>query len=92
MKPDLKKPWGNKFIVANEKGLRAVGKFVKAKGANVYSYSSQGYINIGYDTKPDSDWGGKYTRYGGIVVTKPELFELTCKAIEKALGWNTNET
>jgi len=82
----MKKTFGNKFIVANEKGVKAVAKFVKAKGANCYSYSSNDYIAIGYDEKPDSDWG-KYTKYGGIVITRPELFEATEKAVRKVLGW-----
>lgn len=82
-----KKPFGKKFVVANENGLRAVGKFVKAKGANTFSYRDESFINIGYDTKPDSDWGGRYTRYGSIIVTKPELFEPVCNEIRKALGW-----
>jgi hypothetical protein len=76
-----------KWIVANDKGLKSVGKFVKSKGANTYSFSSLDCINIGYDTKPDSDWGGNYTWRGRIIVTKEELFDPTCKAIEKALGW-----
>lgn len=79
---------GNKLIVANDKGLALVGRFIKELGCNVYSYSTNKFISVGYDDKPNSDYGGKYTRYGGIVVTKEELFEPTCKAIEKALGWD----
>lgn len=80
------KPSGDRLFVASERGVNAVRGFVKARGANVYSYSSRNYINIGFDTRPDSDWGGRYTKRGSIVVTKPELFEPTCKAIEAALG------
>jgi len=81
----------DKFVIANKKGLNAVKYFVKKKGANVYSYSSGNSIGIGYDTKPDSDWGGRYTPLGRIIITKDELFEPACKAIEKALGWKSNE-
>lgn len=81
-----KKEWGKRFIVANKSGLRLVGRYVKETDCNTFSYSDQKCIAVGYDSKPNSDWGN-YTKYGTVIVTKPELFEPTLDAIGRALGF-----
>jgi len=74
------------FIVASEKAFGALPRWLKERGCNTYNYNDEKHIQVGFDAKPNSDWG-RYTNCGYIVVTKPELFEATCKAIEQAYGW-----
>jgi hypothetical protein len=62
------------FIVASEKGLKALPYWLRKIDYNTWSWSDQRRINIGWDSKPDSDWSKSYPR-GSIVITKPELFE-----------------
>lgn len=76
-----------KFIVANEKGLKLVQKFVKAHGANGFSYSDPKCLNIGYDSNPDSDWS-KWTPYARIIVANESLLKEVRKEIRLALGWS----
>lgn len=77
------------FIVKAENAFFALPKWLKKRGCNTYSFSDHKTINVGYDTRPDSDWGGKYTWLGRIVVLDPALFEKTQVAIRKAYGWKS---
>lgn len=75
------------FIVKSERAFGALKHWLKERGCNTYSFSRSDIINVGYDTKPDSDWGGRYTPRGYIILKDKTLFDQTCKAIEKAYGW-----
>ena len=80
------------FIVKSEKAFGAIRYWLKERGCNTYSWSRQDIINVGYDSKPESDWG-KYSPRGYIVIKDKNLFDATCKAIEeayrknRAFGW-----
>lgn len=74
------------FIVKGENAFRPLKRWLKELGCNTYSYSERRKINVGYDTKPDSDWG-KYTWRGSIIICSPELFEPVEKVIRAAYGW-----
>lgn len=80
------------FIVKSEKAFGAIRHWLRERNCNTYSFSDGRHIQVGYDSKPDSDWG-KYENRGFIVVMSKELFDPTCKAIEdafrknKAFGW-----
>jgi hypothetical protein len=74
------------FIVKSEKAFGALKHWLKERGCNTYSFSDSRKINVGYDTKPDSDWG-KYTWKGSIIICDPGLFPATEAAIQKAYGW-----
>lgn len=76
------------FIVKAEKAFGALPRWLKERGCNTYSWSDGRHIQVGYDTKPDSDWGGKYTNRGFIVVTDPQLFDRTLEEIRKAFRKN----
>ena len=85
------------FIVAGEKAFTALRWWLKERGCNTYSWSDQRYIQVGYDSKPDSDWG-KYENHGFIIVRNPDkYFKRTCEEIEKAFiankayGWEQSE-
>lgn len=82
------------FIVASKKAFGALPHWLRERGCNTYShsYSADEPIQVGYDTKPDSDWGGKYDNRGRIIVRDPELFDETCKVIERAYGWPERES
>lgn len=91
----MKKP----FIVKGENAFPALPKWLRenCKTANSYSYSPEIgriYVSIGYDTKPDSDWG-KYTKLGGVIVFSSidgGLWERTEKIIRKTLGFSEAES
>jgi hypothetical protein len=74
------------FIVKGTNALPALKHWLKERGCNTYSFSRSDIINVGYDTKPDGDWG-KYTPKGYIILKDKTLFDATCAAIEKAYGW-----
>ncbi|MGJ4928118.1 hypothetical protein ACQR1K_13330 [Bradyrhizobium sp. HKCCYLRH3095] len=76
--------------MSHERAFRPLARWLKERGCNAYSYDDGQTIRVGYDTKPESDWGGRYTPKGRLIVTKPELFEQTCKTIERAYGWPEN--
>lgn len=88
---DFDSPSEKPFIVASEKALPALPRWLKERGCNTYSFSSQRRINVGYDTKPDSDWGGRYSKRGTIVIVNEALFDKVCKAINKAYGYPDEE-
>jgi len=72
------------FIIAGEKGLKALPYWLRDLGVNTYSYSRRTKINVGYDSKPDSDWG-KYEWRGSIIIRDPDLFDKTETVIAKAI-------
>ena len=74
----------NKLIVSNEKGLRLVKRFVKSKHCNSFGHNCDDYISIGWDDRPDSDWG-RYTKYGTIIVRNPDLFDSFLEEIRKSM-------
>lgn len=80
------------FIVKTEKAFGALRYWLKERGCNTYSWSDGRHIQVGYDSKPDSDWG-KYENRGFIVVVDKALFDKTCDAIRdafrknRAYGW-----
>lgn len=74
------------FIVANDAGLRALPRWLKERGCNTYSYAKQTVIGVGYDSKPDSDWG-KYERRGTIFIRNAAMFDAVCEVIRKTYGW-----
>jgi hypothetical protein len=78
------------FIVKSEKAFGALKHWLRERGCNTYSFSRSDIINVGYDTKPDGDWG-KYTPRGYIIIKGDGLFEPTCQAIEKAYGWKRSD-
>ena len=80
------------FIVQSEKAFGALKYWLKERGCNTYSYSRLDIINVGYDTKPDSDWGGRYEPRGYIIIKDKALIEPTRRAIEKAYGWPAKES
>lgn len=75
------------FIVKSEKAFGALKYWLRERGCNTYSWSRNDIINVGYDTKPNSDCG-RYTPRGYIIIKGKGLFEATCAAIEKAYGWD----
>ena len=76
------------FIVKSEKALgKALRMWLKERGCNTYSWSTRRHIQVGYDSKPDSDWG-KYTNHGFIVICDESLFDATIEAIRKAFRSN----
>ena len=85
----------DKFIVAGERGLKALPHVIGKRSVNVYSHGGtaarQAVFTLGWDSKPDSDWG----RYKGaslrVISTRPELHRPTENAIRKALGWKPLE-
>lgn len=80
------------FIVASEKAFKALPHWLKERGCNTYSYHNRKGFAVGYDSRPDSDWG-KYERRGYIRVCNPEMFDATEDAIAAAFrkigayGW-----
>lgn len=74
------------FIVKTPNAFHALPKWLRERGCNTYSYSRLDIINVGYDTKPDSDWGGRYTPLGYIIIKDKALFDPTIAAIRKAYG------
>lgn len=74
------------FIVKTEKAFGALRHWLKELGCNTYSFSDRKHIQVGYDSKPDSDWG-KYTNRGFIIVLDESLFERTHDEIENAFRW-----
>lgn len=76
------------FIVRAEAAFGALPHWVKGVGANTYSFSDRRSITVGYDTNPGSDWGGKYSPRGRIIIVTPELFDQTEAALRKALGFD----
>jgi hypothetical protein len=84
------------FIVKSEKAFGALRHWLKERGCNTYSSSRADIINVGYDTKPDSGWGGKYTPRGFILIKDSDLYDRTCKEIEDAFrkngawGWTSS--
>lgn len=84
----------DRFIVSNDKGMNALPHVLRKhrKSANVYSIyptDKSTCFQLGWDDKPDSDWG----RYRGavlrvIVPAKAKDYEKPVEAaIRKALGW-----
>lgn len=88
MSGDRQKP----FFVKSEKAFGALKHWLKERDCNTFSWSDRKKINVGYDTKPDSDWG-KYTWRGSIIILDETLFQRTQTEIEKAFrsygayGW-----
>lgn len=86
------------FIVKTEKAFKALPHWLKARGCNTYSWSDGRRINVGYDTRPDSDWGGKYTWRGSIIVCDAGLFDRTLEEIVAAFrkigahGWDAEQS
>lgn len=82
------------FIVKSGKAFGALRFWLKERNCNTYSFSNRRHIQVGYDSKPNSDWG-KYTNHGFIVVADEALFDQTTIEIEKAFrknrayGWET---
>lgn len=80
----------DRFIIANEKGLCALPgvlrKHMRSVRCNVYSGDGRSF-GIGWDDKPDSDWG----RYKGttmrVMVAKEQYAAPVEAIIRKALGW-----
>jgi hypothetical protein len=75
------------FIVKYEKAFGALRYWLKDRGCNSLSYSDRRHIQVGYDSKPDSDWG-KYENRGFIVVCDETLFDRTLEEVQKAYRKN----
>ncbi|MDE2096824.1 MAG: hypothetical protein KGL39_06215 [Patescibacteria group bacterium] len=75
------------FIVKAERAFGALRYWLKERDCNTYSHSDRKHIQVGYDSKPDSDWG-KYTNRGFIVVCNEALFDRTLEEIAKAFVKN----
>jgi hypothetical protein len=73
------------FIVKDHRALIALRYWLKKQTlVNTFSYSSTKCINLGHDTRPDSDWGGRYTPLKRIIILDETLFdevEKVCKRI-----------
>jgi len=85
------------FIIKSEKAFGALRFWLKERDCNTYSWSDSRHIQVGYDSKPDSDWGGKYKNLGFIVVLEPALFDRTLTEIRNAFrrnqayGWTNSK-
>lgn len=80
------------FIVMRPNAFPALKRWLKDRGCNTYSYSRLGIINVGYDTKPGSDWGGRYEPRGYILIKgNGDLFDQTIAAIRKAYGMEVED-
>jgi hypothetical protein len=75
------------FIVKSEKAFGALHLWLRERGCNTYSLSDGMNIQVGYDSRPDSDWG-KYDNRGFIRVYDPALFDRTQDEIKKAFKAN----
>jgi len=72
------------FIVKERKALKALPYWLKEQPlVNTCSFSTGNTIQIGHDTKPDSDWGGKYTMLNSIVILDPLLFDEVWEICER---------
>lgn len=79
--------------INREADLKGIAKFVR-KGATVNTYNGprtdkngNPFFFLGYDRKPDSDWG-RYEGHSAAVWCKTdELAAAAEKEIRRALGW-----
>lgn len=75
--------------VSSERDIARIGK-LNAAGCNTYSASTDKtgavIIPLGYDSRPDSDWG-RYTRGNIIIrVTDEKLLAMVEKAVRRLLN------
>ena len=82
------------FIVKEKKAFPALKGWLKKiqkenwGKINSLSYPRDNIIQIGHDDKPESDWGGKYTRYGWVLIKNMELRNATENIIRGFMGWS----
>ena len=85
-----------RFIVANDKGMKALPKVLQKhkKHFNVYSYcptNKSTCFTLGKDLKPDSDWGKYLGPYMRVIVVNKDYDRRVEAAIRKVLGWEPLE-
>lgn len=71
----------NHFILANERGFKALPHWLKDRGCNSYSYSIDNKINVGVQM------GTAYSWRGSIVVKDEALFDRAIASVRDFLGF-----
>jgi len=80
--------------VTHNGGVKYLKRAAKASGCNGMSFSTDrtGHplITVGYDTKPDSDWG-KWTCHYIVHCKTAELYQSAVNALCDVFGWDDRE-
>lgn len=82
--------------VRDPSGLDRIAKFLKGRGCNTFNgpkpdRKGDWIILIGYDARPDSDWGRFQGHSCAIWFASEELADRGEQCIRKAWGWATDD-
>lgn len=86
------------FRVRDEAGLEALPHWIKGRKPRVNTYrlpmpdrNGNPVLMLGYDRKPDSDWGKFEGHTAAIWFASEELAEKSDPFVRKGLGWPVDE-
>ena len=82
----------DKFIVSRRDALPVLDKIVRRKvrdgEVNTFSPGMNGNLNMGWDARPNSDWGKYQGHSFRIIVTDAALYEDARRTLQNALHHN----